>query len=72
MREAIVPGRLLPVVGPIPVASYLLRRGGGGGLVAPRGFKPRAGARKVAWVGSIPTRSRHTNAAGTGVRGPGT
>ena len=26
--------------------------------MAPRGFKPRAGGRKVAWVGSIPTRSR--------------
>lgn len=40
--------------------------------MAPRGFKPRAGCRKVAWVGSIPTRSRQTNAAGTGVHGPGT
>jgi hypothetical protein len=39
--------------------------------VAPSGFKPRAGGRKVAWVGSIPTRSRQTNAAGTGAHGPG-
>ena len=71
MREPMAPGCLMPTVGPIPLASYLPQRGGGGGLVAPSGFKPRAGGRKVAWVGSIPTRSRQTNAAGTGAHGPG-
>ena len=41
--------------------------------MALRGFKPRADARKGAWVGSIPTRSRHSRRAfAAGIRGPGT
>jgi hypothetical protein len=37
----------------------LLRASGGaGGLVVLAGFKPVAGRREAAWVGSIPTRLR--------------
>ena len=32
--------------------------GGAGGLVVLAGFKPVAGRREAAWVGSIPTRLR--------------
>ena len=47
-----------------PLASGCLacyfdwRRGGAGGLVVLAGFKPVAGRREAAWVGSIPTRLR--------------
>src|SRR5438034_11388105 len=34
--------------------------GGAGGLVVLAGFKPVAGRREAAWVGSIPTRLRQT------------
>jgi len=34
--------------------------GGEWGLVVLAGFKPVAGCREAVWVGSIPTRLRHT------------
>ena len=40
-----------------PLAS-LNPCGGAGGLVVLAGFKPVAGRREAAWVGSIPTRLR--------------
>ena len=39
---------------------YCFTHGGAGGLVVLAGFKPVAGRREAAWVGSIPTRLRQT------------
>ena len=40
------------------------RCGGAGGLVVLAGFKPVAGLREAAWVGSIPTRLRQQKQVG--------
>ena len=41
----------------------VMSRGGAGGLVVLAGFKPVAGCREAAWVGSIPTRLRQRGSA---------
>jgi len=40
------------------LTAMLKSSGGAGGLVVLAGFKPVAGRREAAWVGSIPTRLR--------------
>jgi hypothetical protein len=43
---------------PVSQSAMFIPGGGAGGLVVLAGFKPVAGRREAAWVGSIPTRLR--------------
>jgi len=47
-----------------PPLGTLTHCGGAGGLVVLAGFKPVAGLREAAWVGSIPTRLRQLSLTG--------